>query len=590
MDSSRTPSCASAHRTAASSTSGPGGTHLKVDGVSASFGTHRVLTDITFTVTTGRPTGLIGENGSGKSTLLRILAGLRVPDAGTVRAVGPGGGPARVGLLHQEPPFAPQDTVAQAVEAAVRPARDVARAVDDAARALAAAPHDERAGTRYAEALETAERTGAWDVDSTIGATLDGLGLGGVARERRTGELSGGQRARLSLAWTLLRAPDVLLLDEPTNHLDDSAIDFLTATLRSWHGPVLLASHDRAFLDATVGSLVDLDPAPRPHATTADLVGDGTGTGIGVTRFSGTYSQYVLARLDERERWERTHRDEQAQLKKLRAAVREQQAVGHSGRAPRTEARAARKFYADRNATVVSRRVNDARTRLAALEQEQVRKPPRELFFRGLTAADHDAARRIRASGPVLTASRVTVEHRLAPVSLTVGAGEKWLLTGANGAGKSTLLSLLAGRSEPTGGSVHRAPGVRVGLLGQEDSVSHADPDRTAARVYRDLVGEELAETVPLGTFGLLAGRDENRPVGELSVGQRRRLALAALLADPPHVLLLDEPTNHVSLVLATQLEAAVPEYPGTVVVASHDRWLRRNWNDRHLRLEAPAV
>ena len=382
----------------------------------------------------------------------------------------------------------------------------------------------------------------------------------------------------------------MLLLDEPTNHLDDSALDFVSATLRSWHGPVLLASHDRAFLDATVGSLVDLDPAPRPHAVTADLVGDGTGTGIGVTRFSGTYSQYVLARLDERERWERSYRDEQDQLRKLRATVQEQQAVGHSGRAPRTEARAARKFYADRNATVVSRRVNDARTRLAALEQEQVRKPPRELFFRGLTAADHDAARRIRASGPVLTASGVTVEHRLAPVSLTVGAGEKWLLTGANGAGKSTLLSLLAGRSEPTGGSVHRAPGVRVGLLGQEDSVSHADPDRTAARVYRDLVGEELAETVPLGTFGLLAGRDENRPVGELSVGQRRRLALAALLADPPHVLLLDEPTNHVSLVLATQLEAAVPEYPGTVVVASHDRWLRRNWNGRHLRLEAPAV
>lgn len=589
MNPSHIPSSASERGTATSSTSGATGTYLTVDGVSALFGTHRVLTDITFTVTTGRPAGLIGENGSGKSTLLRILAGLRAPDAGTVRAVGPGGGPARVGLLHQEPPFAPQDTVTQAVEAAVRPVRDVARAVDDAARALAAAPHDERVSERYAAALETAERTGAWDVDSTIGATLDGLGLGGVARDRRTGELSGGQRARLSLAWTLLRAPDVLLLDEPTNHLDDSALDFVSATLRSWHGPVLLASHDRAFLDATIGSLVDLDPAPRPHAATADLVADGTGTEIGVTRFSGTYSQYVLAGLDARARWERTYRDEQAQLKKLRAAVREQQSVGHANWTPRSETRMAKKFYADRNATVVSRRVNDARTRLAALEEEQVRRPPQELFFRGLTAAARGSGRELARTGPVLSASHAAVAGRLAPVDLTIGAGEKWLLTGPNGAGKSTLLSLLAGRSEPTGGSVHRAPGVRVGLLGQEDSVAHADPERTAVRVYKDLVGEELVETVPLGTFGLLAGRDENRRVGELSVGQRRRLALAALLADPPHVLLLDEPTNHVSLVLATQLEAAVPEYPGTVVVASHDRWLRRNWNGRHLRLEAPA-
>ncbi|MCC5673774.1 ABC-F family ATP-binding cassette domain-containing protein [Kocuria rhizophila] len=590
MTSHHTPASASARGAASPGTPGATGTHVSVDGVSASFGTRRVLTDITFTVTAGRPTGLIGENGSGKSTLLRIMAGLHPPDAGTVRSLAAHGAPARVALLHQQPPFAPGDTVAEAVDAAVRHVREASSAVDDAARALAAAPHDERVSERYAAALETAERTGAWDVDSTIGATLDGLGLGGVGRDRRAGELSGGQRARLSLAWTLLRAPDVLLLDEPTNHLDDSAIDFLSATLRSWPGPVLLASHDRAFLDATVGSLVDLDPAPRAHAATADLVGDGTGTGIGVTRFSGTYSQYVLARLEERERWERTYRDEQAQLKKLRAAVREQQSVGHANWSPRSETRMAKKFYADRNATAVSRRVNDARTRLATLKEEQVRRPPQELFFRGLTAAARGSGRELARTGPVLSASHAAVAGRLAPVDLTIGAGEKWLLTGANGAGKSTLLGLLAGVCEPTDGAVHRAPGVHVRLLGQEDSVAHAAPERTASRVYRDLVGAEFAETVPLATFGLLAGRDENRPVGELSVGQRRRLALAALLADPPHVLLLDEPTNHVSLVLATQLEAAVPEYPGTVVVASHDRWLRRTWNGRHLRLEAPAA
>lgn len=562
--------------------------HIRASGVSASYGSHRVLTDISFSVSAGDPTGLIGENGSGKSTLLRIMAGLRAPDAGEVRAVGPGDA-LRVGLLHQEPPFAPHDTVAQAVESAVRAVRDVASAVDRAADALARTPADEGAATAYAAALDTAERIGAWDVDTRIDVTLDGLGLGGVDRGRPTGALSGGQRSRLSLAWLLLSTPDVLLLDEPTNHLDDAATDFLRATLRSWHGPVLLASHDRAFLDTAVTSLVDLDPAPRPHAATSDLVGDGTGTGIGVTRFGGTYSQYVLARMDARERWERTYRDEQAQLKKLRAAVREQQTVGHSDRSPKTENRAAKKFYADRNAAVVSRRVNDARSRLATLEDEQIRKPPRELFFQGLTAGLSGSEAALHRTGPVLTASGAEVAGRMAPASLTVSAGEKWLITGPNGVGKSTLLSLFARRLEPTSGSVHVAPGVRVGMLDQDATLPGADPEHTAVHIYHELAGEDRAETVPLGTFSLLAGRDENRRVGELSVGQRRRLALAVLLADPPHVLLLDEPTNHFSLVLATQLEAAVPDYPGTVLVASHDRWLRRNWTGRHLTLEVPA-
>lgn len=487
-------------------------------------------------------------------------------------------------------PTTPRPRLWEQARRTARPHRPApTTAVDRVADALARAPEDEGAATAYAAALDTAERIDAWDVDTRIDVTLDGLGLGGVDRDRPTGALSGGQRSRLSLAWLLLSTPDVLLLDEPTNHLDDAATDFLRATLRSWHGPVLLASHDRAFLDTAVTSLVDLDPAPRPHAVTSDLVGDGTGTGLGVTRFSGTYSQYVLARMDARERWERTYRDEQAQLKKLREAVREQQTVGHSDWSPKTEGRAAKKFYADRNAAVVSRRVNDARSRLATLEDEQIRKPPRELFFQGLTAGLSGSEAALHRTGPVLTASAAEAAERMAPASLTVSAGEKWLITGSNGVGKSTLLSLFARRLEPTSGSVHVAPGVRVGMLDQDATLPGADPEHTAAHIYRELVGEDRAETVPLGTFGLLAGRDENRRVGELSVGQRRRLALAVLLADPPHVLLLDEPTNHFSLVLATQLEAAVPDYPGTVLVASHDRWLRRNWTGRHLALEVPA-
>ena len=564
--------------------------HLRSDGISVSFAARRVLTDVSITVSSGERAALIGENGTGKSTLLRVLAGLLEPDAGTVVASAPGAAAPRIGLLHQEPPFAPGDTVTQALEAAVAPVRAAEQALQQTAAALAGHYDNDASGGKaqrhYAEALETAERLGIWEIDARIDAALDGLGLGHIPRDRITGSLSGGQQARLSLAWLLLNTPEFLLLDEPTNHLDDGAVAYLRATLRDWRGPVLFASHDRAFLDEAATTLIDLDPYPLPQAVAGPLVADGTGSGIGVTRFTGAYTEYLHARFDARDRWWRQHRDELAELKRLRAAVRDSHTVGHHDWKPRTEARSAKKFYADRNAKVVSRRVNDAQRRLEELEQQQIRKPPRELSFGGLTVGRSGGER--PRSGQILSASAVAVEGRLPEASLSIAAGEKWLITGPNGSGKSTLLSLLAGVLEPSSGAVHRPRGLRIGMLTQDHELpdpQRRGPGRTAKQAYEDLVGVAAAEQVPLGAFGLIAGRDENRPVAELSVGQQRRLALAVVLADPPELLLLDEPTNHFSLLLATQLEAAMPDYPGAVVVASHDRWLRRTWQGPRLEV-----
>ncbi|WP_247828875.1 ABC-F family ATP-binding cassette domain-containing protein [Arthrobacter antioxidans] len=560
--------------------------HLRVDGVSKSFGARRVLTDVSFTVSRDRA-GLIGENGSGKTTLLRIIAGLTTPDGGTVTTALPGGVMPRIGLLRQEPPFAPSATITEALESAVAPVRAAAHAVERAGLALAASPEGPWAATAYAAALETAERVGAWDVDARIAAVVAGLGLSTLAGDRPTRELSGGQRSRLSLAWLLLSTPEVLLLDEPTNHLDDDAAAYLTTLLEDWRGPVLTASHDRAFLDDVMTTLIDLDPAPLPQSVAGPLVADGDGTGIGVVRFTGTYTGYVHARLDARERWDRRYRDEQAELKRLRATVADSHLVGHEDWTPRSEGRASLKFYSDRNAKAVSRRVDDATSRLLSLEDRQIRRPPRELRFQGLTAAG--APSTPEGALPVLTAAEAAVHGRLAVTSLVLGAGEKWLVTGPNGSGKSTLLSLLAGDLSPTSGTVGAAPSLRIGLLAQDVDLPDPrgrGPGRTARQAYDDAVGP-ACEEIPLRTFGLVHPRDENRPVAVLSVGQQRRLALAVLLASPPDVLLLDEPTNHFSLLLATRLEALIPGYPGTVVVASHDRWLRRTWRGRRLELTA---
>ncbi|MGN6744249.1 MAG: ATP-binding cassette domain-containing protein, partial [Amnibacterium sp.] len=237
-----------------------------------------------------------------------------------------------------------------------------------------------------------------------------------------------------------------------------------------------------------------------------------------------------------------------------------------------------KKFFSDKDAKVTARRVRNAAGRLAALEREQVRKPPAELAFAGLAAPPSTSA-----SGPVLVASGVAVDGRLAPTDLAVGAGGKVLVTGANGAGKSTLLRLLAGELAPRSGSVQRAPGVRTALLRQDTVLP--DPRATARRAYEAAVGEERAARIPLASLGLLAPRDLDRAVGALSIGQQRRVALAAVLADPPHVLLLDEPTNHLSLALAEDLEAAFGAHAGAVVLASHDRWLRQRWEHEVLAL-----
>ncbi|GAA4697983.1 ABC-F family ATP-binding cassette domain-containing protein [Pseudonocardia yuanmonensis] len=520
------------------------------------LGTRRVLDGVSLTAAPGRRIGLIGENGAGKSTLLRLLAGADEPDGGTVTR------PADLGFLHQEMPYDPVATVAAVVDDALREARTDLAELDRIGRALTDAPEDADLLTAYGERLESAERHAAWDADRRADLVLAGLGLGGIGRDRPLGTLSGGQRGRLALAALLLRRPAALLLDEPTNHLDDAAAAFLEEELRGMPGAVVVASHDRAFLDAVCTDVVDLDPALG-----------------GPARYGGTYTDYLAEKRAERERWERRFAEEQEELAELRHSVAvtsrrvahdrampDRDKMGYGRRAQRVERQ-------------VSSRVRSALRRLEELERDQVRRPPAPLRFRApaLAAASSDG---------VLVALRgVRVPGRLAVDRLDVTADDRLLVTGPNGAGKSTLLAVLAG-TLAADGEVRRRRRLRVGLLAQ-DTV-FARPDRTVRETWEHALGPERAEAVPLVSLGLVAPRDLGARVGELSVGQRRRLALALLIADPPQLLLLDEPTNHLSPRLSDELEEALGTGPGAVVVASHDRWLRRRWAGRELALRAP--
>ncbi|KZE92861.1 putative ABC transporter ATP-binding protein YheS [Agromyces sp. NDB4Y10] len=570
--------------------------HLRVDGLSVAFGDRRVLSDLDLTVAPGRRLGLIGENGAGKSTLLRVIAGDVLPGAVVGGRIAR---PPRTGLLFQELPFDPADRVDEVLEASVADVRAIEVELDAAASALSA-PESEstdaaaaRAADRYAVALEAAERADVWSVERRRDELLDGLGLAGLGRDRRIGELSGGQRSRFALAALLLSSPDALLLDEPTNHLDDDAAGFLEERLLAWRGPVVFASHDRAFLDRVATGLLDLDPGRAGAAALARTGAAPAGAGsreavlaasVG-TVFGGSFSEYLAVRAEERARWARQHDEEQSELRRLRVVVAERARDVAHGRAARDNDKFLKHFKRENVEQAVSRRVRNAELRLAELERTQVARPPSPMAFAGIPSGSHALE---GDDGQLLQVSGVAVDGRLELDALQVGPLTRLLITGANGAGKSTLLALLAGRLAPDRGTVRRRRGLRVGLL--EQDVRFADPDATPRALYARALGERRAERVPLADLGLIGSRDLDRPVGRLSVGQQRRLALALVIAAPPHVFLLDEPTNHLSLALAGELEEALGAYPGAVLVASHDRWLRRRWEGEELALRPHPV
>ncbi|MET0352731.1 MAG: ABC-F family ATP-binding cassette domain-containing protein [Plantibacter flavus] len=538
---------------------------LRADGVTRSYGDRVVLRDVDLVVSAGDRLGLIGENGAGKSTLLRILAGIDEPDDGeAVR-------PVRTGILMQELELPDDTTVGELLEQALGEVRAVEQEFETSAAALGerGTAGDGSAEQRYAAALDAAERADVWTADARLDAVVDGLGITGIERSRRLGEVSGGQRSRFALAALLVARPTALLLDEPTNHLDDEAVAFLRGHLSEWPGPVLFASHDRAFLDEVATGLVDIDPS-RPVPV---------GEASPVVEFGGPFSEYLGWKAAELDRWSTRYEEEQAELRRLASAVHDVAPRINHDRGIRDNNRMAFGMRGDRVEQQISRRVRNAQLRLEVLEREQVRRPPRRLSFAGIPSGSTV----LDEGEQLLDLADARVDGRLHLERLQLAPRSRVLVTGANGSGKSTLLSVLAGSLRLDAGTLLRRKGLRVGLL--EQDVAFPDADRSPREVYDRTLGEARAARTPLAGLGLLALRDLDRPIGRLSVGQQRRLALALIIARPPHLFLLDEPTNHLSLALATELEDALGDYPGAVVIASHDRWLRRRWTGDRLRL-----
>lgn len=533
--------------------------HIGLDGISFSYpGGNRVLTDISFAVPSGSVTGLIGENGAGKSTLLRIISGELAPTAGTLIT------PPVTGFIPQETSLPFSEPARLLIDAAVAELRGVESAITALSARMAQEPADATLAEEFDRALARAENSGVWELDARIATVLAGLGLANVPLETPLGEMSGGQRRRFALATLLLRPVDAMVLDEPTNHLDDEAVDFLVSELAAFKGPVLVASHDRYFLDAACDGIVDLDPGLGAEGGYGEKTRQGA-------KFTGTFSDYLRAREARRARWERDYAAQEHERARLeKASEQAAEDVFHS-QENKTETRAAAKFFADRAAKTVGNRRRAAEQRLDALEREAIPAPPERLRFQGLPP--HTAT---SIGVPAITARNLRVAGRLMPLSIKVQPGQQLLVEGPNGAGKSTLLKIIDGTLPGYEGELIIPEELTIARLEQDDSWESLE--RTAAEAF---AARTPAGVPGLVELGLMSEEQAGKKLADLSLGQRRRVSLGIILAAPPDLLLLDEPTNHLSLALAEELEHALLDFSGTVVITSHDRWLRRQWRQR---------
>jgi len=510
---------------------------LRLSGVVREIGSFVILDHISASIALGDRIGLVGPNGEGKTTLLRLIAGPDEPDSGEiVRKKG-----ISIGLLSQEAHLDEAFMASPTVRSAVRRGASHLETMESQLAELERA-HRVTDG-EYEELQHRFEVLGGYTLDQRIDEALSGLGFSPAERDRPPRSLSGGEQTRAALARLVIANPDVLLLDEPTNHLDIDALEWLEEHLRRREGALLVASHDRAFLDGTVNRIWEL----RSRRLTV---------------FRGDYSAYHRQRI---ERDEQSVRAVETQAGEI---AREQELVQRY--------RSQRKH--------VKMHEHEARLERLLADRHEAPRTGRKLAIP--TKALGGAAPG-RSGTVVVRVEDLAVGYRTeaGPVTvarapwLTAQRGERIGIVGPNGAGKTTLLRTIAGDLTPLDGGLSFGSGVQIGYLTQ----------LREAAIAGETVLDALLAAMPV-TAGeargylarfLFRGEDVQKEVRLLSGGERSRLELALLGITPANLLLLDEPTNHLDIPAREAIEAFIRESPATVLVVSHDRRLLETLCDR---------
>jgi ATP-binding cassette subfamily F protein 3 len=501
---------------------------LRLSAVSKSFGGRQVLDAVNFELAPGDKVALVGPNGAGKTTLLRLALGEEEPDAGHIR-VNPNW---QVGYLPQDAGVCSGRSLWDEMMAAYGDLLAIQGELSSIEAEMAGGPEEERLielCDRQGELLAHFEQLGGYRVEAEIAQILAGLGFSPDERDKPTDQFSGGWQMRIALAKLLVRKPDLLLLDEPTNHLDLAATEWFEAYLRQSSAAVLLVSHDRYFLDRVISRTVELDDAR-------------------LTDYRGNYTYYLAEKERRRAAHAAAYDRQQKYLARQRAFIERFKAKASKAAAAKSRERQLGK--------------------IPQLAPPKAKAPVMKLRFPDCRPSGRDT---LTLHGLKKSFGRREVFKKL---NLLVERGERIALVGPNGAGKSTLLKLIAGFEQPTAGQLKLGDNAVVGYYAQDQSQT-LDESRT--------VVEEALATAPAGwsieRIRSLLGRflfsqdDVEKRIGVLSGGEKSRLSLAKLLLRPANVLLLDEPTNHLDVPSREALEEALRAFPGTILMASHDRY-----------------
>ncbi len=495
---------------------------LSADKLGKAYGADEIFRDVAFEIQAGEKVGLIGANGAGKTTLMRCLLGLETPDGGHVRLTAG----ATVGYVEQQT-AAGRATIGEYLAEAYRDVIDCRQRLQDTERRMAAEQDQTAlAALMAAYAADTAyfETHGGYRYQSDIRRIAFGLGFTDDDFARPAATLSGGQQTRLNLARALCRQPDFLFLDEPTNHLDTVMVEWLEEYLQTYAGSVFIISHDRYFLDNTVGRILALD-------------------GGRLTAWHGNYSRYLEQKAHADEALLSAYEKQQRQIAKTEEYIRRYKAG------------------------VKAKQARGRQSQLGRLERIELMRRDKVLAFD--LPAPAECADRV---AELLEASAgYGGDPVFAGQSLLVRRGEAVAIVGPNGAGKTTLLKLLAGELEPTAGRIKLGSRVRIGYFAQQHENLTGAGTLIDALTYGFGLGEERARGL-LGHF-LFCGDDVFKRVGDLSGGEKARLALLHLMLSGANLLLLDEPTNHLDIAAKEAVETALAVFPGTIVAVSHDRY-----------------
>ena len=510
---------------------------IRMIGLGKSFGVRQVFSNVSFEIKEGDRIALVGPNGAGKSTLLKCILGIEELDEGQV-VMSP---VASIGYLQQDVNLG-DASLAEEIETAWQ---DV-HALEDKLQELTAYLETHEASESDLQRLDylqnRLEWLGGYDYEQKTKRIVYGLGFTDEDLYKPANAFSGGQKTRINLAKALVRSPDFLFLDEPTNHLDMEMLEWLEGYLSSYRGGILIVSHDRYFMDRIVTGVVELD---HHKATT----------------YRGNYSRYVAQREERLKADTIAYEKQQEYIKKTEE-------------------------YIDKyRAGIKSKMARGRQSQLNRLERLEAPETSHSLDFKFPPAA--------MSADKVLVLDHVSIGYKtddpiIDDVSMVVRRGESVALIGPNGAGKSTMVKAIVGELFPTEGHIDIGNRVQVGYFSQEHEELHERWQVVDEIINNYNFTEEKARNV-LGSF-LFKGDDVFKLVGDLSGGERARLALLKLFLQGDNFLILDEPTNHLDVPTREIVERALQQFGGTCFIISHDRYFLDQVSTRTLVLENKGI